>query len=621
MPYREFHYRWEWQLRADPEALWPLVADTNRFDRDAGMQAVEPRGDGPRLGNGRRRLALWQLGVPLEWEEYPFEWIRPSHFGIVRRYTRGPIVKMRAVVDLAAQPGGGTRLVYEVWVQPRNILGLIAIPIQVGLQIAKRFEATVRRYDEMASSGKSPDAVPAPSIRPVRLAPGGVARAAALRETLLARGAAPDLIARLVQTIEQADDLPLSRLRPYALADHWGVARRSVLELCLLATRVGLLDMRWDMVCPHCRGAKQSGSTLAEIEPQAHCESCNIDFAVNFDHSVELTFRPTGAVRQIDTREYCVGGPQVTPHIVVQQLLPPGSRRTLSPSLEPGRYRLRALELPGGQSLVVGADGQPEASLRASGEGWPPGELCLAPVPTLTLENATEGDQLLILERTAWTDQAAMAAEVIALQRFRDLFAREVLRPGQPMSVGSLAVVFTDLRASTRLYREIGDAPAFGRVMDHFDVLRQAIASEGGAQVKTIGDAVMAVFRTPAAALRAALNAQRVLASPPGDGQPLSLKAGIHYGPSIAVNLNERLDYFGATVNIAARLVGLSTGEDVVISAAVRDDPEVAAWLTRPTGGLSSEGITAALKGFDAERFDLWRVKQFLTAAQIERKG
>ncbi len=616
MPYREFHYRWEWKLRADPEGLWPLVADTNRFDRDAGMPAVEPRDNGPRLGNGRRRLGLWQLGVPLEWEEYPFEWVRPSHFGIVRRYSRGPILELRAVADLTAQPGGGTRLVYQVWVQPRNLLGLIAIPLQIGLQIAKRFETTVRRYDEMASGGKSPDAVPAPSIHPVRLALGGAARVAALRETLLARGASPDLVARLVQTIEQADDLALSRLRPYALADQWGADRRSVLELCLLATRVGLLDMRWDMVCPHCRGAKQSGATLAEIEPQVHCESCNIDFTVNFDRSVELTFRPTGAVRQIDTQAYCVGGPQVTPHIVVQQLLPPGSRRTLSPSLEPGRYRLRALELSGGQSLIVGTDGLSEATLRAGAEGWPPGETPLAPTPTLTLENATGSDHLLILERTAWTDQAATAAEVIALQRFRDLFAREVLRPGQPMSVGSLAVVFTDLRASTRLYREIGDAPAFGHVMDHFDVLRHAIASEGGALIKTIGDAVMAVFRTPAAALRAVLGAQRVLASPPGGGRPLHLKAGIHYGPSIAVNLNDRLDYFGGTVNIAARLVGLSTGEDVVISAAVRDDPEVAAWLTRPTDGLTSEGITAALKGFDTERFDLWRVKQLLTVAE-----
>jgi class 3 adenylate cyclase len=92
----------------------------------------------------------------------------------------------------------------------------------------------------------------------------------------------------------------------------------------------------------------------------------------------------------------------------------------------------------------------------------------------------------------------ATAAEVTALQMFRDLFAAEALRSGEQISVGTLTVLFTDLKNSTRLYREIGDATAFGRVMNHFDVLKQVIAEEDGAMVKTIGDAVMAVFRQPA---------------------------------------------------------------------------------------------------------------------------
>ncbi len=58
-------------------------------------------------------------------------------------------------------------------------------------------------------------------------------------------------------------------------------------------------------------------------------------------------------------------------------------------------------------------------------------------------------------------------------------------------------MLFTDLKSSTQLYREIGDATAFGRVMNHFDVVKKLIAEEDGALVKTIGDAVMAVFRRP----------------------------------------------------------------------------------------------------------------------------
>jgi class 3 adenylate cyclase len=266
------------------------------------------------------------------------------------------------------------------------------------------------------------------------------------------------------------------------------------------------------------------------------------------------------------------------------------------------------LALPGGQAIAVARDGAPAAILRADPAGWPNTEVHLAPRPALRYENGTAHEQLFILERMAWSDQATTAAEVTALQLFRDLFASEALRPGQQISVGSLAVLFTDLRDSTRLYRQIGDAPAFGLVMDHFDVLRDAIVAEGGAVVKTIGDAVMAVFRHPAAAIRAILVAQRRLAAPPEGLRPLFLKAGVHYGPCIAVTLNDRLDYFGSTVNIAARLEALSSGTDVVISTAVRHDPDVEALLAQAGEGLSAGPMEATLKGLDHERFALWRV-------------
>jgi len=197
------------------------------------------------------------------------------------------------------------------------------------------------------------------------------------------------------------------------------------------------------------------------------------------------------------------------------------------------------------------------------------------------------------------------AAEVTALQVFRDLFATEALRPGQQISVGSLTIVFTDLRGSTQLYNTIGDAPAFGLVMTHFDVLREAVMNEGGAIIKTIGDAVMAVFPRPAPALRAMRRAQDELIRMPVQ-QPIQLKVGLHYGACIAVTLNERLDYFGSTVNRAARLEGFSSGMDVIVSQAVFDDPEVRAMLEQ--GELQAEAFETQLKGF-ADQDLLWRVR------------
>jgi hypothetical protein len=196
----EFHYRWEWHLRSSPEALWPLVADTNRFNRDAGVPALDL---GEVRPGGRRLLRLAKLGIPIEWEEEPFEWIEPHRFSVVRRYTRGPVAEMRVAVELLPD-AGGTLLVYEVWARPRNLLGRASIPIEIGRRSKARFERAFRSYDagEPLRERKS------------QLAPGGERRLAAGREALQTQGIPGELVPRLAQVLEQADDLTVARLRP-----------------------------------------------------------------------------------------------------------------------------------------------------------------------------------------------------------------------------------------------------------------------------------------------------------------------------------------------------------------------------------------------------------------------
>jgi class 3 adenylate cyclase len=615
MPYREFHYRWEFDLESSPEQLWPLVADTNRFNRDTGVPAVETVGVGAKaLKNARRRLRLSAFGIPVEWEEQPFEWTRPTRFGVTRRYTRGPITELRVLVELTprqaaadANPGhdyaAGTKLVYQVWAKPRNVIGLVAIPIQIGVLSARSFARTVREYDDLAKQGRT-----AANLSPtVEFVPGGRARLLALSEKMAGQGTDGELVALLVDYIENADEFALGRIRPYDLARQNNQSRRGVLEACLCATRAGILDLQWNLICPMCRGGPGMGS-LQDLGSNVHCPGCNIDFAVNFEQSVELTFRTNPSIRKTVGETFCVGGPQVTPHIAAQQLLPPNSSRGINLSLDAGRYRLRTMSIPGWQHLRAKENSADPITLRATNDGWVNEELEIGTDADISFENATADEQLFILERTAWSDEAATAAEVTALQVFRDLFAAEALRPGEQISVGTLTVLFTDLKDSTRMYREIGDATAFGRVMNHFDILKEAIAGEEGAMVKTIGDAVMAVFRSPAGAVRAMLHAQQRLATAAEGMQPLSLKAGLHTGPCIAVTLNDRLDYFGSTVNMAARLEAQSTGDDVVISSAVYSDPEVRELLSDPEGGFSAKRFEMPLKGFDQEQFELWRV-------------
>ncbi|MFL6335403.1 MAG: DUF5939 domain-containing protein [Pyrinomonadaceae bacterium] len=603
---REFHYRWEYDLRASPQALWPLVSDTNRFNRDAGLPDVSPQGATEGWGSfGRRRLKLRKFGVGVEWEEEPFEWVRPFRFGVARRYRTGPVAEMRVAAELTERDGGGTHLVYDVRVRPRGALGRAVIPLQVGRVSARKFAEVFRRYDRLALDEEAQ----APGTgRVAKLGASASTLLDSLRDKLVKEGADARLSAQLCELVESSDELTLARLRPYALADTWGAPRREVLELCLRATRAGLLDLRWELLCPHCRGPQQSAETLRDVRADQHCDTCQIDFTVAFDLSVEVVFRPNPSVRRVKARDFCVGGPQVTPHVVVQQLVPAGETRTVSPLLEEGRHRLRTGADGDARTLLVNASGSEELTLRA-------GEVCedefeVSTHPVIHFRNDTGDERLFRVEREAWGGQAATAAEVTALQLFRDLFASEALRPGDQINVGQMTILFTDLRNSTRLYREIGDAVAFGAVMGHFDVLREEIAREGGSIVKTLGDAIMAVFPRPAPALRAIMGAQGKLAAPPEGVRPLTVKAGLHAGPCIAVTLNERLDYFGSNVNIAARLEPLSTGEDCVITSDVRLDPEVLELLADPASGLAAEPSEAMLKGFDNECFELWRVKR-----------
>ncbi|MCL4867938.1 MAG: adenylate/guanylate cyclase domain-containing protein [Anaerolineae bacterium] len=607
---REHHYQWQWLLKADLNDLWPLVADTNHFDQDAGMTPVSVVGDPP-FANGRRRLQLELLGQRLLFVQEPFEWVAPYQFGVTRHFARGPVADYRVQLMLTLQAEGGTLLTYQLWARPRSLIGSLLIGLVARLA-RPRFERTFHRYDQLAQQGQSfvarPE-LPAAQL-PVKatFAPGGRERLAEAQQRLREQTGWPDLVDRLARLITDGDDVTLGQIRPYTLADAWGVPRRQVLELALLATRLGVLDFRWEMLCPMCRAAGAVTNHLADTTQAVHCDTCQIDYNVDFDRSVELTFCPNPAIRLVQEGiKFCYAGPAAAPHILLQQLLAPGEERRVRLRLDPGYYHLYLYEQDKAQDWLVTPDGNTELRVDTGADTWPSEPIKVGSELELRLVNPLPEEHLITLERVSWSEHATTAAEVIVLQRFRDLFAQEALRPGEQIAVGSQTILFTDLRGSTQLYRTIGDAPAFGLVMDHFEILQQAIVNEGGSVVKTIGDAVMGAFRQPAAALRAVWQAQQQLEQGP---RPLQLKAGIHSGPCIAVTLNERLDFFGSTVNLAARLQTYASGRDIILSEAVRHDPEVKAWLNSSNLEPQLTSFETPLKGFAEDCFLLWRLNQ-----------
>ena len=194
------------------------------------------------------------------------------------------------------------------------------------------------------------------------------------------------------------------------------------------------------------------------------------------------------------------------------------------------------------------------------------------------------------------------AKRLLTNQTFRDLYRTDTLDVHQGLKITSLTFLFTDLKGSTALYESVGDIVAYDLVREHFRVLQEIVASEAGAVVKTIGDAVMATFPTPDRALAAALRMRDSVHNLKND---LLIKIGIHEGPCLAVTVNDRLDYFGQTVNIAARVQSLADSRAIIATRSVVENPQVSKMLE--AGKLKPTEQEAALRGV-ADKMTVYQI-------------
>ena len=575
---------WTWTFDLPPDELWPVLADTNRFNEAMGLPPYvleeTPQPNGTVLRRGRGKAA----GFQLEWEEKPYEWIAGRHFRQARVFTKGPFRRFGPVFDLEPlklEDGRtASKVTYALEYEPLTLVGRLfgaRLARQAGEIVGKRIlEAIAFAKGERATHFDMP---------PPQLPDGARERASALaaevdRSPYGNRLGKP--LADLVLTGMASD---LMQLKPKRLARELSVKPRAAIEACLAGTRTGLLTMKWDLLCTNCRGAKFSTAALSELPRGAHCPSCNIDYDRDFEKNVELSFAPAPAVRPLGLGGYCLSGPMATPHVAVQLLLAPGETRSVRVDLPAGPYRLRTLH-PGDHVDVEHTGGSfPGLRVTARGvEALPPGE-----AGSITFKNDAGFELAALIEDRTWTREALTAPEVISLQAFRDLLAAATLRPGDEAGVSQVTLLFTDLQGSTALYERVGDAQAYNIVREHFALLAGIVRDHEGAVVKTIGDAVMASFDDPANAVKAALAMQASIGA-----KNLVLKLGVHAGPSVVVTLNDRLDYFGSTVNMAARLQGQSEGGDIGLSRAIADDPAVRPLLQ----GVPARDESMPLKGF-----------------------
>lgn len=453
---------------------------------------------------------------------------------------------------------------------------------------------------------------------------------------MLRQSAQPEVIDTIERVVREAPDRQLNRINPLAFAKTHDLDEEQTIAAFLHASRLGLFDLSWNVLCPGCGGVLGANASLKTVHSDAYtCALCAAGYEPTLDDMVDATFTVNPRVRRIEAHD----PDQLPPGEYFRQIywgsgveLPEDDYDELmeefileSLELPPGEKGVVSLQLPAQFVIVfepvthavqfLDIKGEPTKERRTLSVVYDRGysssdALVFQPGPLrIQMENHTDVRVLPSVCLVNDTMHAMLAKRrpfltakrLLSNQTFRDIYRTDTIDVDQRLKITSLTFLFTDLRGSTELYDRVGDLAAFDLVRAHFSVLNDIVAEKAGAVVKTIGDAVMATFPTPDRAVAAAMamrDAMRALNEERG-GDDLLLKIGIHEGPCIAVNLNERQDYFGQTVNIASRVQHLATSREIFATGSVLGDPLAASLLA--DRGLNPLSHNVTLRGISNE--------------------
>ncbi len=567
----------------DRATAWQFVGDTDALNRTGGNGAVrelriEPDGNG-----GSRVVGEMDgpMGTRMRFEEIDNAWVEGRFFRQHRVFEKSPAIRESLYVAELVPTGDGVAPHLRLDLEAANPLAYPAISLAVR-QIGTRWQRAANRLVPAATG---------PSVDP-RVLP-SAARDAYDRWAPLVD---PALAERVWTHLCLAPHLELQRMRVFGLADAWSLSRRDTANAALTGVESGLFELYWSVRCDRCYGQVASSPILSDIADHAACPSCRIAVDVDLSTNVECLFAPHPAVVPRIEETFCSLFPAGAPELHGSFVLQPGSELREAIALPLGRWRVGA----GGDAPDLDVHVVPDGATTTV--DWEPGargEVRVGPNQELVARNPTKARTRLQLIRGNGRDDALMATTLTTMPTFRRRMGHQVVSPTTRIATRRVALLFTDLSGSTALYDNVGDAEAWAFVRDHFEVLRTAIEAHHGHVVKTAGDAVMAAFDSAGDALAAALDLRDAFATwvvsrtlP----EPVGIKVGVHVGPALVVHSEAwGLDWFGQTVNIAARVQGQAGGGEVVWTSAVQESTDAVRLLAERA--IEPDSRSATLKG------------------------
>ena len=499
-----------------PSDIWPYIADTSRMNKEMGFP---PRVE--REVNGENYVTTKTLGREEEWIEKPWVWIDECEILSQREFIKGWMTEQIGVFTVTQTEAGCTVGAYFRW-SFSNVFSKILFLSAGGIinkGLKKYFDDKVKIIQGSEVIEENQAELDEP------LAP---------YETLL-------------NYLKTTDELELDRLHLKKISQEIKLPLDLLLEVAHKMVNEGFLTLTWDVVCPHCRGVRSENSGLALIETNNSCKACSIDFGLEMEESIEVVFRLTNKLRVIPKVVYCAAEPAKKKHIKLSQNLLASDAKTFDLKLKDGIYRLRRktsaevlyLDVKAGYEQIAAWDSLNSKRISVNNE--------------FKLVVSSPEDTSLTLEEAWWFTDRLTPREVLSNSLMRGLFSEDHLATGVNLNVGNQVILFTDIVGSTPFYKSQGDAKAFKAVQDHYKEVADIITSHKGVVIKYIGDAIMAAFLDPDDALLTSVKIHEAFSEKRQD-TPIKLRVSFHQGPVLCANMNVGLDYFGNTVNQAAKI-------------------------------------------------------------------
>jgi adenylate cyclase len=159
-----------------------------------------------------------------------------------------------------------------------------------------------------------------------------------------------------------------------------------------------------------------------------------------------------------------------------------------------------------------------------------------------------------------------------------------------PIAAAVHTILFTDMEGSTSLTQRLGDAKAQEVVRTHNTIVRDALNTHSGSEIKHTGDGIMASFTSASRALERAIDIQRALAqhNESNPDMPIRVRIGLNAGEPVA----EEKDLFGTAVQLAARICAHAEPGEILVPIVVRE-------LAAGKGFLFADRGDVALRGFE----------------------